>query len=481
MWHGRVSAAVPGTPGDSRRLDDLVAALDRLDRLIGAAVEVTGQVDRTRAADQFRGLYVGRDDVARLLAQRPASSPVLLGTAADPMPAGGEPGGSVELERLSAAFDLTGFDLDLLLLAVAPEIDLRYERLFGFLADDLTKRRATVDLALDLLCASAAEKLRRRTHLSPTAPLLRHGLLSLHAAAGGGPPPTLLTHVLVPDEQVLGFLLGEPGPGGCLAGVAELVQPAAWDPADLAATALAAYLPRAGGPPGRPPRRLYLQGPPGRGQRAAAGSLAAAWGLPLLAVDLDQPAPAPTAGPAETAATTGSAGTTGPAGLVAAAGREALLRGALLYLEPLQALGDAAGPARRRAARLLAAHPGPIVLGGTGPWRPGPGDPTGVVTVACGLPGPAARRRAWQDEAVRLHLPLPPAGRDQLGDRFRLTAGQIVQAAETAAARLAWAAPGGPDAAAVPAALLESAREHGGAGLDRLARRSQCRHGWADL
>ena len=45
---------------------------------------------------------------------------------------------------LQKAFGLDTIDLDIVLIALAPEVDLRYERLFAYLQDDVTRRRPTV-------------------------------------------------------------------------------------------------------------------------------------------------------------------------------------------------------------------------------------------------------------------------------------------------------------------------------------------------
>jgi hypothetical protein len=78
------------------------------------------------------------------------------------------------LRRLARAFQLSSFDLDVILVALAPEVDLRYERLYAYLQDDVTRRRPSIDLAFNLLCTSPEDKLARRAHLAAAAPLSRH-------------------------------------------------------------------------------------------------------------------------------------------------------------------------------------------------------------------------------------------------------------------------------------------------------------------
>jgi hypothetical protein len=47
------------------------------------------------------------------------------------------------------------------------------------LQDDIRSKRPSIDLALNLLCPTAANKLTRRSHFSTDAPLMRHRLLHL--------------------------------------------------------------------------------------------------------------------------------------------------------------------------------------------------------------------------------------------------------------------------------------------------------------
>lgn len=63
-------------------------------------------------------------------------------------------------------------DLDILAIALAPELDRRYERLYAYLQDDVRAKLPTVDLALNLLCATAADNLQQRD-LAPTDKLDR--------------------------------------------------------------------------------------------------------------------------------------------------------------------------------------------------------------------------------------------------------------------------------------------------------------------
>ena len=116
------------------------------------------------ASDRYRGLHIAADQMERALAIAPGTPLLFREEAADAM-AGARETGCLAL--LGDLLGLDAFDRDVVIIALAPELDLRYERIYSFLQDDVTRRRPTVDLVLNLLCADAAERLgRHRRFLS---------------------------------------------------------------------------------------------------------------------------------------------------------------------------------------------------------------------------------------------------------------------------------------------------------------------------
>ena len=73
--------------------------------------------------------------------------------------------GDSRLAWLQQTFGLSAFDLEVLAIALAPELDGRYKQVYAYLQEDRRALRPTVDLALTLLCETSAEKLRRRRNL----------------------------------------------------------------------------------------------------------------------------------------------------------------------------------------------------------------------------------------------------------------------------------------------------------------------------
>src|SRR5690242_7953511 len=96
----------------------LLPALCRLDRLLQAAMQSFQQSHHIDISAPFRGLYLGSEDVTRALAQPPG----IPAFAFDRTGSGFAGAGSSLLSDLQAAFGLTQFDVDVVVIALAPEI-----------------------------------------------------------------------------------------------------------------------------------------------------------------------------------------------------------------------------------------------------------------------------------------------------------------------------------------------------------------------
>src|SRR5215813_5508381 len=130
--------------GDTEpHLESLLCALNWLDILLERAV---GQMQAAREpaqTDPYHGLYISQDEVQRLLAGEPARALCQPSDAGDLLDLAGE--GS-RLARLVRIIGLCSFEVALILIGLAPEVDPRYERLYAYLQDDMTRRHPTVDL-----------------------------------------------------------------------------------------------------------------------------------------------------------------------------------------------------------------------------------------------------------------------------------------------------------------------------------------------
>lgn len=113
------------------------------------------------------------------------------------------------LPVLSRLFGLTPVEANVLISCLAPEIDARYERLYGYLQDDMTRRRPSVGLVLAFCCESREEEIILRPVFSPQAPLMRYQLIHLVDDLSGGNP--FLSRGVKIDGRIASFLLGETG------------------------------------------------------------------------------------------------------------------------------------------------------------------------------------------------------------------------------------------------------------------------------
>jgi Winged helix domain, variant/ATPase family associated with various cellular activities (AAA) len=118
------------------------------------------------------------------------------------------------LRDLVRAAQLDEFDRGVILLCLAPEIDLRYQRIYAYLHDDVTRKNPSVDLALNLLCATHDERLRGRRALAADGTLRSLGLIEVDHDPESHVP--FLAHSLRLTERAIHFLLDGGGAGPAL-------------------------------------------------------------------------------------------------------------------------------------------------------------------------------------------------------------------------------------------------------------------------
>ena len=81
------------------------------------------------------------------------------------------------LRQIAQDFLLTDAEIQALVICLAPEVDLRYQPLFAYLDDDVTRRLPTVDLCHRLGDGELAL-------LDPAAPVFADGLIDAIRAPG---------------------------------------------------------------------------------------------------------------------------------------------------------------------------------------------------------------------------------------------------------------------------------------------------------
>ncbi len=192
-------------------------------------------------------------------------------------------GHMLRLKHLTTAFGLSRFELNTLLICLAPALDLRYERFYGYLQDNVTHKRPTVNLILNLLAEPGPTRLLRLAHFTDDSPLLKYHLLRREQEAGSDTSP-LLSHTLHIDEAIVAWLLGRYQPHSDLISHAALLQPQENETDKLLAAQVEAELKHVTDPNRLP--LVIFYGPDRATQTAAARLLAAQANRSLLMVDL---------------------------------------------------------------------------------------------------------------------------------------------------------------------------------------------------
>jgi winged helix domain-containing protein/ATPase family protein associated with various cellular activities (AAA) len=419
-------------------------SLRHLDARLGVLdAHVRAAVQRRRAVvdaseEPFRGLYVSEEDVDRLLAGPDEPLPPLAGADARPLEealaAVAAAGDDLRLRDLALSFELEPVDVELLLVALAPDLDARFERLYGYLHDDVSRRRASVGLALELAGSALGPAAAR--HRLVAGPLVTSGLVIVD----DGEHPFLTRSLRVPDRVAM-HLLGDDHVDPALVPFLARVHPQrTGDPSAVARVLGAGAM------------LVYVRDGGSSAGRSLAAAALAQVGLGTVALDLtllQQP--------------------DSLTEVTLAALREARLRDAGLVAGPIERLAEL----DRVALRRLAEATWPVVLTGAKSWDPSWTQSIPLV-VELEPPGHDARVEMWMD-ALGDELPnaLDAAAATA---PFRLGPEQIERAAH--AARLSAFYGDRPLGAAD---LQAGARSQNAAGLERLARRIGPRVGWADL
>jgi hypothetical protein len=443
-------------PADTMDPADLTAPDPSLRHLLDRAILVEQRVRRAVHArrltdpapdDAFRGLYLSDETIHRLLDAGPRTFTVTTpdDTDADRLAAtesradtAQRTGHPTRLRTLAHDFGLSPLDTEILLIALLPDLDDRFEQFYGYLNDDVTRRRPTTGLALGL-CGRSPADAAARSRLSPQAPLRAGGLLLAEE-----PDRPFLSRALRVPDRVTAHLLGDDTPDSRIVDLLIPGQdvPGVGDPSGLA-RALASGV-----------RFAYLREEQGGAGGALAASALTRAGHGVLGVDLDRLALDPN-----------------PAEAIRVLAREARLTSSGLVCAPLDALTRE--PGRTEIIRLTTDAPVPVVLIGRVPWDATWSSRPPLLLHAPRVE-PTARAALWTRTYPR---PLPPdLDLTRLLSPFLLTPDQIAKAAQGASQ--AALLDGGT---LHPDHIRAGARSQNAAGLDRLARRTEPAVTWSDL
>ena len=184
-------------------------------------------------------------------------------------------------------FGLTQFETDILLICIAPELDLRYERIYAYLKDDVTRKRPSLDLVLNILSESFTTKIEARRLFSSDRPLLKYELVQFFADPSSLHPPLLAQYLKI-DERIISYLLESDASDSWLPSYCTSIQPDVHLEEMLLSSELKKRLSLLAKQNKIDDKGmiLYFQGDYGLGKQTAAEALCSQSQLGLLVVDL---------------------------------------------------------------------------------------------------------------------------------------------------------------------------------------------------
>jgi ATP-dependent 26S proteasome regulatory subunit len=442
-------------------LNHLLRELKRIDEFIQTQVEEARQQQGDK--DEYKGLFISEREVDALLARSDGQLYRKAEQAGSAPDAGDVPTElcGCRLGELRRVFELSDFDLDCVLICLAPELDSRYERLYGYLQDDVTKRWPSVDLMLNLLCPTFELKLANRERFLPAAPLVIKRILQPFEDPSH-PQPTVLGKFLKLDERIASYLLNSDGIDARLLQWSMLVRPhIKLDDLVMPAEDKRRLANLAQQNQGRSVV-LYLQGPYGRDRRTTAEALCSNLGIKLLAIEGQR-----LAGMSEADFRQ----------VVEIAFREAVLQRAALYWGEFDAhLADDKSALLAVLLREVANRQGITFLAGENAWEPA-GELGDALFVRSEVHRPSHTERIelWEramEQNGELDL-------STLSSKFRFTAGQIQDAAGTARNLAHWR---DPEADKVTIGdLYEACRLQCNRKLSSLAKKIKPHYAWEDI
>ena len=128
-------------------------------------------------------------------------------------------GVDLRIHTLAEAFELSTLECDALLLALAPDLDRKYEKVYGYLHDDVTSVRPTVGLVRRVLAGPDADRLALTELLDGRCPLVAEGLVEVTDGA------TLPANEIRVRKRIIEFILGGDAVASPIADAASVIDP----------------------------------------------------------------------------------------------------------------------------------------------------------------------------------------------------------------------------------------------------------------
>lgn len=463
--------------------DHLADELRRLDLLIQLRVVVfQKKLRETQEAASSQATYISHGEVGWLLSQEGAIVPddpeiqkirkqleVIQKHINAKVSRALEQGVFLALPQLAHLFGLSSFEIQIIIICLAPELRRKYDKLYAYLQDDITRKRPSVDLILDLLCEIEVDKWSARAVFSEHAPLMRAGILQKtddpHSPSGSSG----LAQFLNLDPRIAGFLLGKNYIDSHLIDLVKLHRPLSAtddlfvDPAIKTKLIQLAQRHFAGQISENKKLVLYFFGPYGVGKQELSLTLCGQLSCTMLSVDM------------ELLLNYGSKAEA----LLRLIFREGLLMQAALYFHNADVLLKEDTKAMLKTfSKVIAEYGWLVFLAGEKPWRPDTlFEQTLFYAIELSISDVTLRKAAWE-KGLQDRASKAGSWAAQLAYQFRLTPGQIQDALEFAGNEYAVR---NEQKKIALADLYRACRHQSNQKLGELAVKIEPRYGWEDL
>jgi SpoVK/Ycf46/Vps4 family AAA+-type ATPase len=387
----------------------------------------------------------------------------------------------LSLVNLAQLFHLTPFDTGILLVCIAPELDQKYERLFAYLQNDVTRKRPSVGLIMNLFCTSLEEKLEARKRLIAESPLLKYQLI-MNAGDVASGQMTSLSRILKIDDRILNYLLDIECMDEQLIPFTAAVTPRASLDELLFPAEFKERLVHVMQPSGVSPARkekecgrvFFFHGPEGVGKKLTAEALCKSLGISMLVADVPHMLTNSSTGNGQPSLTF----------LVQKVFREAGIRSSAVFLDHAEALlaeEEKFVAARHALLRALGEFSGITFVSSAQPWNDtSPFQAGPFFMIDFPTPNFSLRKQFWQTFLRRRdHKISPEVDLDELANKFIFTAGKIHASISEARQYALMRNTSGEEISAND--FYQACRNQSGAKLKTLARKIIPLYTWDDI
>jgi hypothetical protein len=370
-----------------------------------------------------------------------------------------EQGISLRLKSLETVFGLSTFEWWAFIICLAPALDLRYERIYGYLQDDVTRVKPAVDLILFLLLPEGLDRLDSLACFERHAPLRQFRLIL--PGEDNSQQTNTLSQAFQAAPAVVSWILGT---------YTQQTDDPKFEFHPLSSSVLDEWAASIFDTASIPSPEVFNEihplvsfyGDDLLQQDLSIGRLAAALNKPYLKVNLSS-----------------ETGAESALEHLYPAVRDARMLGALLYIEGADVFIGKEGTLSPEAFEVLQLFNDSIFLSSKNTFRLAedmPGNDYPLMHVHLEKPSTSERANLWSSLLEGASDQISQTTLQSLAGQFVLTTGQIVAAASTA---MSQALQEGRQLSSSD--LFEAARLHSGSHLGGLAHKIEPRYHWEDL